>query len=65
MSKANQIVIVSSRGGLVGEQSLHKKSLYATVDGIPLGDVIPAVIIFYDLHGPYVPQTCVLTVLCS
>ena len=64
MSKANQIVIVSSRGGLVVEPSLHKKSLSATVDRIPLG-FDPAVIIFYDLHGPYVPQTCVLTVLCS
>ena len=42
------------------EESLHKKSLPARVDRILLGDVIPAVIMFYDLHGPYVPQRCVI-----
>ena len=34
--------------------------LSISVDQIRLGTTIPAVIMFYNLHVPYVPQTCVM-----
>ena len=39
-------------------RSVERRFRY-TVDQIPLGVVIPAIIMFYDLYGPFVPQMCV------
>ena len=53
-------MISSSRGGFEVELWTNNSLPSISVDQIPLGDDIPAIFMFYDLYGPYVPQTCVI-----